>query len=100
MDARMRYGSTIALLSLLALSGCGDDSYEMNCPDADSAFIEKSVAAYFLRHQDAPGTRTYKLVGGNHYDTATHWWIVPLDADGQKLQALLSCDGRLELTGR
>lgn len=68
--------------------------------DEDSAFINKSVADYFARHQNASGTRTYQLVGGNYYDATTHWWIVPLDADGQKLQALLSCDGRIELSGR
>lgn len=96
-----RFLGWLALVATLSIvSGCGDDSYKLNCPEADSTFIEKSVADFFARHQNPSGTRTYRLVGGNYYDTATHWWIVPLDADGQKLQALLSCDGRLELTGR
>lgn len=96
----MSFRGTLAIFTMLALSGCGDDSYKLNCPNEDSVFINKSVADYFARHQNASGTRTYQLVGGNHYDATTHWWIVPLDADGQKLQALLSCDGRLELSGR
>lgn len=83
----MNLGKKLLLLSMLVLAGCGDDSYKMNCPNEDPAFIEKSVADYFARHQNASGNRAYELIGGNRYDTATHWWIVPLDADGEKLQA-------------
>ncbi|RMM02245.1 hypothetical protein APX70_01340 [Pseudomonas syringae pv. maculicola] len=40
------------------------------------------------------------IPGGARYDTRTHWWIVPVDVGQDKLQALLSCDGHLELSGR
>jgi hypothetical protein len=87
-------------LASLVLSGCGDDSAEMNCPDADRAFFDQSLANYFARHQNASGTTMYRIAGKARYDTGTHWWIVPVDTEGRKLQALLSCDGRLELSGR
>jgi len=49
----MSLAKSLAVLSILVLAGCGDDSYKMNCPNEDPAFIEKSVADYFARHQNA-----------------------------------------------
>jgi hypothetical protein len=35
---------------------------------------------------------------GARYNEKLNWWVVPFDLRGKRLDALLSCDGNLELT--
>ncbi|OSR70707.1 hypothetical protein BV326_02839 [Pseudomonas syringae pv. actinidiae] len=86
----------ILAVAWLAQSG---ESDEMHCPDKDANFFADSINAYFDKHPPKAGN-TVTVVDGARYDNHTHWWIVPVDVGQDKLQALLSCDGHLELSGR
>lgn len=90
----------LATASALLLSGCGDDTTRLYCPDKGKDFFEQSVAAYFVRHPPPPEQQPIKVLEGGWYDTGTNWWIVPVDGGSEKWSALLSCDGHLELSGR
>lgn len=84
---------------VIAISGC-NDSQEASCPFAGQSFFERSVHAYFSKHPPAIGLEQIKVLPGARYDEHTHWWIVPIDMGEAKINALLSCDGYLELSGR
>jgi hypothetical protein len=100
MIARLRHriGHWLAVIAVTVLSGC-DDSSEMYCPNEGRAFFESSINAYFERHPPRQGDTVHILPGAN-YDTTTNWWLVPVDVGPEKLLALLSCDGHLELSDR
>ncbi len=84
---------------VIALSGC-NDSQVASCPSAGQSFFERSVHAYFSKHPPAIDLEQIKILPGARYDEHTHWWIVPIEMGEVKLDALLSCDGHLELSGR
>ena len=63
-------------------------------------FFDQSVKAYFTKHPPVEGIENVKVLSGATYDTATNWWVVPVDVGEDKWNALLSCDGHLELSGR
>ncbi|WP_024656839.1 hypothetical protein N027_06115 [Pseudomonas syringae USA007] len=86
----------ILAVAWLAQSGESDD---MHCPDKNANFFADSINAYFDKHPPKAG-KTVTVVAGARYDNHTHWWTVPVDVGQDKLQALLSCDGHLELSGR
>ena len=89
-----------AYFTFLLLSGCGDDTSSMHCPDKGKEFFEESVKAYFLSHPPIGAGTSITILDGASYDSSTNWWIVPIDIGKQKWNALLSCDGHLELSGR
>lgn len=92
-------GLTCAVCVVL-MSGCGEKDAG-SCPGAGTeAFFKNAIDAYYKRHKEPAAISRYKLAEPGHYDATTNWWMVPFDIDGQKLQALISCDGRLEITGR
>lgn len=95
----MRQGIFIGAALLAALAGC-DDSGDMFCPDKGQDFFDQSVKAYFTKHPPVEGIENVKVLSGAAYDTATNWWVVPVDVGEDKWNALLSCDGHLELSGR
>lgn len=95
----MRPGIFIGAALLAALAGC-DDSGNMSCSDKGQDFFDQSVKAYFKKHPPSTGTESVKVLPGATYDTATNWWVVPVDVGEEKWNALLSCDGHLELSGR
>ncbi|POP66549.1 hypothetical protein [Pseudomonas syringae] len=85
---------------LMLMSGCGEKDAG-TCPESGTeAFFKKAIDGYYKRHNESDAIARYKLAEPSHYDATTNWWMVPFDIDGQKLQALISCDGRLEITGR
>jgi hypothetical protein len=90
----------LATGSVLLLSGCGDDTSSLYCAHKGRDFFEQSVAAYFIQHPPLPDQHLIKVLEGASYDTKTNWWIVPAEVGPLKWNALLSCDGHLELSGR
>lgn len=86
----------IFAIAWLAQSGDGD---ERHCPDKDAEFFADAINAYFDKHPPNAG-KAVNIVDGARYDDRTHWWTVPVDVGTEKLQALLSCDGHLELSRR
>jgi len=90
---------TFALLLPLVLSGC-DDSNDLPCPENGEQFWRHSLDSYFERHPEMVKNTPYELQPGSRYDSHTNWWIVPFDIGSKRLQALLSCDGHLEISGR
>lgn len=82
-----------------ALVGCGGEP-NVPCPKADRAFFEQSIQGHLQRNPGKDGVAGFVIDGEPRYDTATNWWTVPVDSDGRKLIALLSCDGRLEFSER
>lgn len=95
----MRLGIFIGAALLAALAGC-DDSGNMSCSDKGQDFFDRSVKAYFGKHPPTGGAENVRVLPGATYDTATNWWVVPIDVGKEKWSALLSCDGHLELSGR
>lgn len=85
------------ILTVFALQACGKEEI-FPCPQADEQFIQSSLDAYFKKHP-RPGIKPV-IDGRSHYDTSTNWWIVPLKGSDGNIQALLSCDGFIEITGR
>lgn len=82
------------------LGGCGETKSKQDCSTEGEAFFTKSLDAYFAAHPQANGDNSYVLQPGANYDKTNNWWIVPFDYGGKKSQALLSCDGRLEISLR
>jgi len=94
----LRFLLSVSVLSTLA--GCGDDSTSMFCPEKEQEFFESSVYQYFNQHPPTGGIESVRVLPGATYDTHTNWWGVPVDVANAKYTALLSCDGRLELSYR
>ncbi|WPP02375.1 hypothetical protein SFA35_25620 (plasmid) [Pseudomonas sp. HR96] len=99
MTIHKHRAKALALLPIL-LSGCGDDSNKMHCPEKGDDFFQASVADYFRRHPPKTGMGSVHIAKGSQYDDHTNWWWVPIDVGPDKYTALLSCDGKLELEGR
>jgi hypothetical protein len=90
----------VLLVALFAtLLGCGGEP-DASCPKADQAFFEQSIQGHLQRNPGKDGVAGFVIDGEPRYDTATNWWTVPVDSDGRKLIALISCDGRLEFSER
>ncbi|MGE7993355.1 hypothetical protein ACQKPE_20400 [Pseudomonas sp. NPDC089554] len=87
-------------VSFMVLAGCGERDAGSCAAGGSEAFFKASIDAYYQRHAQQEASKSYTLVEGAHYDTTTNWWMVPFDAGSERLQALISCDGRLEITGR
>lgn len=96
MESRFK---ALAILMSVVLCAC-DGSTEMSCPDNGEQFWLQSLDAYFIRHPEMVQTTPYELQPGAWYDAKTNWWIVPFDVGQKRLQALMSCDGHLEISGR
>lgn len=97
----MKKASWLACAACAVLiSGCGEKDAG-SCPNTGTeAFFKSSLDAYYNRQKQDDAIARYKLVLPAQYDATSRWWMVPFDIDGQKLLALVSCDGRLEITGR
>ncbi|WP_421526438.1 hypothetical protein [Pseudomonas yamanorum] len=89
-----------SLIVITVLHGCDDKKGVGVCPIKDVNFFSDSLKKHYLDQNQPANAGAFKLVGDALYDDQNNWWMVPFDLDGQKLQALLSCDGRLEITGR
>ena len=87
-------------ISLVLMAGCGEKDAGNCAANGSEAFFKSSIDAYYKRNGQQGKADRYSLIEGAHYDATTNWWMVPFDVDGEKLQALISCDGRLEITGR
>lgn len=83
----------------LILFGCGERP-KQDCPTSGEKFFTDSLKNYFSSHDRKEDMNTFRLAGEATYDGKNKWWIVPFDTRSEKLQALLSCDGHLEITGR
>lgn len=95
----MRVGRVCGLVGVLVLlAGCDDGASGMQCPGYGRSFFEASINAYVQRH--GRGDYAFQVLEGATYDPQLNWWTVPFDWKGRELQALLSCDGHLEVSGR
>ncbi|EGH74182.1 hypothetical protein [Pseudomonas syringae] len=81
------------------LVGCSEPDLE-SCADRGEGFFTKSINLYLSAHERSEDLGRFTYAGVARYDDRTNWWIVPFDLNGQRFQALLSCDGKLELSGR
>lgn len=88
------------VISFWLIAGCGKKDAGECSANGSEAFFKSSIDGYYKRSDQQAKAVRYSLVEGAHYDATTNWWMVPFDMDGEKLQALISCDGRLEITGR
>ncbi|WP_183001599.1 MULTISPECIES: hypothetical protein [unclassified Pseudomonas] len=85
---------------MVSLHGCDNKKGVGVCPAAEQSFFSASLKQHYLDQNLPVAAESFRLVGTATYDDHNNWWMVPFDLNGQKLQALLSCDGRLEITGR
>lgn len=90
----------LCAVSFATMAGCGEKDSGTCAESGTNAFFKSSIDAYYKRQNQPAKVDRYTLVEGAHYDPTTNWWMVPFDVDGEELQALISCDGRLEVTGR
>jgi hypothetical protein len=86
------------LLSVLLLSGCGSETKEISCKEKGADFFKVSLQSYFKKQGKSQDADDFKLLDGARYNEKLNWWVVPFDLRGKRLDALLSCDGNLELT--
>ena len=89
----------LVTLIMMSLSAC-DESAKLSCPASGEAFFNESIHRYFTQHPPAEGIDAVKVLPGASYNSELDWWVVPLDVGNEKWNALLSCDGHLELSGR
>lgn len=82
------------------MSGCGNEQQTASCSDKGEAFFTESLDVYFAKHPQAGGDKSYTLQPGARYDETNNWWVVPFDYGDKRAQALLSCDGHLEISLR
>lgn len=96
---KLSFGKILLVLCApLVVTGCGDNSSEMHCPEKGEDFFKESVDKYFQKHPTSNG-ESYRVLDGATYEKVTNWWTVPVLVGTQKWNALLSCDGYLELSG-
>lgn len=96
----MRFSkSTLALLTLSALAGCGKQSVE-SCPNAGRAFIEDSVRTYFANTYPAIDSTSIDIASDERYEAAAKIWMVSANTSDKDYFALVSCNGRVELSGK
>ncbi|MFK3794744.1 hypothetical protein [Pseudomonas sp. NPDC088444] len=94
------YGLLAMLCAGLVLAGCGEEKSKQECSNEGEAFFTQSLDSYFVKHPQAIENGSYTLRPGARYDSNNNWWVVPFDYSDKKAQALLSCDGHLEITLR
>lgn len=89
--------ASLAVL-LLFLAGCfgGDDG--VICDKKDDAFLRNSLIRYFEKKGESEKVPRLKIDGNARYSKNTNWWVVAFTLDGELYNALISCDGQLELT--
>jgi hypothetical protein len=85
-------------LLIATLVGCSEDREPAACPEKGSSFFESSIAAHYRKQGKEAAATSFKLADGARYNSDLKWWTVPFDLDGKLMNALLSCDGHLELT--
>lgn len=94
----MRVGKVCGLVGLLVLlAGCDDGPAGMQCPGYGRSFFDASINGYVQRH--GRGDYAFELLGEAQYDAKLSWWRVPFEWKGREWQALVSCDGHLEVSG-
>jgi hypothetical protein len=86
-------------IMLGVLTGCSDSKDEV-CPGKDEKFFTQSINDYLRSHDRAAEVGNFSYAGPARYDSHTNWWIVPFDSASKHYEALLSCDGHLELSFR
>ncbi|AVB17859.1 MULTISPECIES: hypothetical protein [Pseudomonas syringae group] len=89
--------AVLIVSSTLALVGCGDQDKVVACPTNGEAFFKSSIDGYYAKHDKAK-IGNYKLEPGERYDAKNNWWVVPYSLDGTSYLAMMSCDGRTELS--
>ncbi|WP_439850789.1 hypothetical protein ACTACG_03285 [Pseudomonas syringae] len=94
---RVASGSTLVLFCLLA--GCGQPEIEP-CADRGDEFFTESINRYLSAHGRSADVNRFTYAGAARYDEYTNWWMVPFDLGEQRYLTMLSCDGKLELSGR
>ncbi|TFY93242.1 hypothetical protein DYL61_14870 [Pseudomonas nabeulensis] len=94
------FGFLVLLGGSAVLGGCENEQPHQNCSGKGEAFFTESLDAYFVEHPQANGGGHYALQSGARYDEINDWWIVPFDFGNKQAQALLSCDGHLEISLR
>lgn len=81
------------------LGGCGESDLEP-CADRGEEFFTQSINQYLSAHDRSADVNRFAYAGIPRYDEHTNWWMVPFDLRGQRYLTMLSCDGKLELSGR
>lgn len=90
--------AAVAMMVLL-LQGCNEGA-DASCSKADRIFFEHSIRSHLERNPKANGIADYHSDGSATYDSHNNWWAVPFVSNGKKMLAILSCDGRVELSER
>ncbi|SDS65878.1 hypothetical protein SAMN04490182_2066 [Pseudomonas cedrina] len=94
------FGILALFFACVTLSACGNEKQVENCSGKGEAFFTESLNAYFSKHPRTGDDQSYTLQPGARYDETNDWWIVPFDYGDERAQALLSCDGHLEISSR
>ena len=90
--------AAVAMMGLF-LQGCNGGA-EASCPKEDRAFFEHSIRSHLERNPGVNGIADFHSDGSATYDSHHNWWAVPFVSNGRKMLAILSCDGRVELSER
>ncbi|WP_455923294.1 hypothetical protein [Pseudomonas putida] len=90
-------GGMVVAMGLMA--GCSD-SEGGSCSGKDEKFFTESINNYLRSHDRSADADNFTFAGPARYDDHTNWWIVPFDLKAEHYEALLSCDGHLELSIR
>ena len=85
------------LMMAIFVQGCGDGS-DVSCPEANRAFFDNSIKGHLERNPREGEVTDYKPQGDATYDSYNNWWSVPFVSGARKMIAILSCDGRVELS--
>lgn len=85
------------LVIAASLVGCDEKKLDP-CPEKGADFFKSSIAAHYEKQGKPTSAKDFKLVDGASYNEKLNWWVVPFDLNAKRMNALLSCDGNLELT--
>ncbi len=85
------------LIMTIFVQGCGDNS-DVSCPEADRIFFDNSIKGHLERNPGEGGIAHYQPDGEAIYDSHNNWWSVPFVSDARQMIAIVSCDGRVELS--
>lgn len=96
IKALITLASTVAIVA--SLVGCSDEKPLAPCPEKGSDFFKSSIASHYEKQGKPADAKDFKLVQGASYNEKLNWWVVPFDLKTKRMNALLSCDGNLELT--
>lgn len=83
---------------LLFLGGCFGGGDEVTCDRKDDSFLRNSLIHYFEKKGESEKIPRLKIDSKAQYSKNTNWWVVAFTLDGELYNALISCDGQLELT--